>query len=106
MRPTLRPLSLRKRQHQMPHWLRRRPHLDLNVVAQPVQAVHELALRQVGEVTTQHGRHFGLGNAHALGGSFLGQVHTAHGLGDLNDQARFDFELVGIGQAQVGKYIA
>ena len=25
-------------------------------------------------VTAQHGRHFGLGNAHALGGSFLGQL--------------------------------
>lgn len=44
-----------KRQHQMPHGFGRGPHLDFNVITQAVQAVHELALRQVGKVTAQHG---------------------------------------------------
>lgn len=90
----------------MPHRLSRRPDLDFNVVAQPVQTVHQLALGQIGEVAPQHGRHLGLRDAHALGGSLLSDAHRAHGLGDLDDQAGLDLELVGIRQAQIGKHIA
>ena len=90
----------------MPLRLSRRPDLVFNVVAQSVQTVPQLALGQIGEVAPQHGRHLGLGDAHALGGSLLSDAHRAHGLGDLDDQAGLDLELVGIGQAQIGKHIA
>ena len=79
----------------MPHRLSRRPDLDFNVVAQSVQTVPQLALGQIGEVAPQHGRPLGLGDA-----------HRARGLGDLDDQAGLDFELVGIGQAQICNHIA
>ena len=54
----------------------------------------------------KHRGNLDLPDAHTFGGSLLSQAHTPHRLGDLNDQARFDFELVGVRQAHVGKYIA
>jgi hypothetical protein len=36
----------------------------------------------------------------------LSQAKALHGFSDLDHQARFDLELIGIGQAQVGKHIA
>jgi hypothetical protein len=52
-----------------------RPHADLNVIAQPGDAVHP------------------------FGGYLLCKATAAHGFPDLYDQARFDLELVGIRQA-------
>ena len=44
----------------MPHRRSRRPHLDFNVIAQPVQAVHQLALGQIGKISAQHAGDLGL----------------------------------------------
>ncbi len=55
-------------QRQTSDWLGRELHLDFNIVSKAVQARHQLALGQVGEVAAQHRRHFGLGNAHPSAG--------------------------------------
>ena len=39
---------------QMPNRLGRGPHTDLDVVTKTIQALHQLALGQIGEVTTHH----------------------------------------------------
>ena len=85
----------------MPHGELRWLDPDLDVVAQPIQAVHQLSFRQVGEVAFQHGRHLGLGNAHSLGGGLLRQAKLAHGLGDLDDQAGFDLQFVSARSAKI-----
>ena len=38
----------------MPDWRGRRSHLDLDVVAEAIQAIHQLAFGQVGEVVMHH----------------------------------------------------
>jgi len=93
-------------QHQVPNRLGGRLDLDLDVVAEPVQAVHQLAFGEVGEVAAQHARHFGLGDAHAERRLVLSEAEFADCLGDLDYQAGFDLEFVGAGQAQVGKDVA
>ena len=50
----------RCRQHKLPNFRFGRTYLDFNVVAESGEAVHQLALRQVGEVSTHHVGHFGL----------------------------------------------
>ena len=55
------------------------PDLDVDVVAESCQAVHQLALRQVVELTSEHGRHFGLRDAHAFCGCLLRQAQPLDG---------------------------
>ena len=52
----------------MPDFRLGRPHLDLNVVAQPGEAVHQLTLGKIAEVAAHHVGNFGLRDAHQLGG--------------------------------------
>jgi len=52
---------------QMPDRRRSRPHLDFDVVAEPIQAIHQLPLRQIGEVAAHDVGHLRLGDAHAFG---------------------------------------
>ena len=63
---------------------------NLNVVAQPRQAVHQLALGEVGEITAHHVGNFWLSNAHPFGGFLLSQAKVTHGLSYLDHQARLD----------------
>ncbi len=41
-------------ERQVSGWLGRRPHLDFDVVAEAIQTIHQLALRQIGEVAAHH----------------------------------------------------
>ena len=84
-------------ERQVTDRLGRRLHRDLDVVPEPVQAVHQLALGQIGEVATQQRRDFRLRNAHAAAGLFLRQAGFTHGAGDFDHQAGLDLELFGIG---------
>ena len=83
-----------------------RANLDLDVVAQPRQAVHHFAFRQIAEVAAHHVGGLGLSNAHALGGVLLCQATALHGFSDFDHQAGFDFQLIGVGQTKVSKYVA
>ena len=78
---------------------------DFDVVAEPVQAVHQLSFGQIGEVAAQHVRHLRLCDAHPTGRLVLGQAEFAHGLDDLDHEAGFDLEFVGTGQAEIRKNI-
>jgi hypothetical protein len=75
--------------------LGRELYLDLDVVPEAVQARHQLALGQVGEVAAQHGRDLRLRDSHAAPGLLLRQAEAAHGARDLDDQAGLDLELFG-----------
>ncbi len=48
------PLQSGGGERQMPDWLSRRPHLDFDVVAKAIQAVHQLALGKIGEIAMHH----------------------------------------------------
>ena len=69
-----------RRKHQMPDLSLGRTNLDFNVVAKPREAIHQFSLGQIGEVTTHHVGHLGLGNAHSFGSLYLSQTAAAHGL--------------------------
>jgi hypothetical protein len=90
----------------MPNRCRSRLQLDFDVVTQPIQAIHQLALGEIGEITPHHGRDLGLGKPHALRRLFLGQAKLAHGPRDFDDQSGLDLQLVGVRQAQVGEDVA
>ena len=92
-----------ERECQMSDRFGSRTHFDLDVVAEAIQAVHQL---QVGEVAVHHARHLWLRNTHAFGRLLLSQPKGAHGLPDLDHQAGLDLEFFGIGQSQVGKDVA
>ncbi len=90
----------------MSDWLGRRPHLDFNVVAEAIQAIHQLALGQVGEISVHHARHLRLRDAHAFGCRLLGEAEGTHRLPDLDHQAGLDLQFLGIGQSQVCEDVA
>ena len=41
-------------ERQVPDWRSRWPYFDLDVVAEAIQTIHQLAFRQVGEVAMHH----------------------------------------------------
>src|SRR5262245_54346838 len=90
----------------MTDWRCGRVHLDLDVVPETIQAVHQLALRKVGEVAAHHPRYLRLRDAHAPAGLFLGQPETTHGASDLDHQAGLDLELLSIKQAEIAEDVA
>jgi hypothetical protein len=59
-------------------------HLDLDVVPEPAQTIHQLAFGQVGEVAAQQGRYLRLRNAHSAAGFFLREAELARSSGDLD----------------------
>lgn len=81
-------------------------YLDFDVIAEPIQAVHQFAFGQVGEVAAHHAGDLWLGDPHARCCFLLGQSLLANSLPDLNHQAGLDLKLAGIGQTQVGEDIA
>lgn len=90
----------------MPDFRLGRPHLDFNVIAQPGEAIHQLALGQIAEVAAHHVGDFGLRDAHQLRSLLLREAPATDGLPDLDDQAGFDLELFCVSQAEVGKHVA
>src|SRR5574337_168867 len=80
--------------------------LDFDVVSQAVQALHQLAFGQIGEVAAQQAGNLRLRDTHAPGSLFLSQVEATHGPCDLDGQAGLDPEFVGVRQTQIGKYVA
>ena len=70
-------------QHQMPQFRLRRSDFDFNVISKSCQAIHQFALRQIGEVTTHHVGDFGLGDAHAFGSFLLRQGKAIRMTGSL-----------------------
>src|SRR3989344_4449032 len=70
----------------MPDAFGGRLYLYFDVVAEPVQAVHELAFGDIGEVTAKQAGHLGLRQSHAPTRFFLRQAKTTHGFHDLNNQ--------------------
>jgi hypothetical protein len=80
--------------------------LDFYVVAKAIETLHQFAFREVGEIAVHEAGDLGLGDAHAACGVRLRQSQTAHGTSDFNHQAGFDFEQLGVGQAEVGEDIA
>src|SRR3990167_7549994 len=76
-------------------------HLYFDVVAETVQAVHELALGHVSEVATKQTGHLGLWQSHAPARFFLRQAQATHRLDDLNNQAGFDFQFFRVPQTQI-----
>ena len=62
---------LANRQTELPHRLGRGPHAYFDVVAQTVEAIHQLALREIGKVAARQPRDLRLRNAHAPAGLFL-----------------------------------
>jgi hypothetical protein len=94
------------RQHQVTQRCTRRLDLYFDVVPQTIEAIHQFAFGQVGEVATQHGRDLGLRDPHAAGRLDLGEAELASGLGDLDHQAGLDLELVGFRQTEVCEDVA
>ncbi len=94
------------RQHQMLDLRFGRPHLHLNVLAQPGETDHQLAPGQVAKVAAHNAGDFGLPDAHQLCSLLLCETPTGHTLSDLDDQSGFDLEPFGISQAEVGKHVA
>ena len=45
----------------MPYEIVCRLHRDFDVVAKPIQAIHQLAFRHIREIAPKHGGHFWLG---------------------------------------------
>ena len=80
----------------MPDFRLGKPHLDLNVIAQPSEAVHQLAFGQIAEVAAHDVGDFGMRDAHQLRRLLLRQAPAAHSLSDLDDQSGFDLELFDI----------
>jgi hypothetical protein len=55
-------------------------YLDFDVIAEPIQAIHQFAFGQVGEVATHHARDLWLGDPHARCCFLLGQSLLANSL--------------------------
>jgi hypothetical protein len=64
---------------------------------------HQLALGEIREIAFEQARHLGLRDPHALGGLLLREPLAPNGLGDLDDQAGLDLQLVGIRRTQIGE---
>ena len=78
-------VALRYCQRQMSEGLGRWSHLDLDVVAEAVQAVHQLAFRQVCKIAAHHVGYLRLSEPHAFRGYLLSQLKATYGLPDFND---------------------
>lgn len=63
--PTFDHETLRARRRQMPNLGVTGPESDLDVVTEPRQTIHQLALEEIAEVAAHHVEHLGLGDAHA-----------------------------------------
>ena len=79
--------------------------LDFDVIAEAVQALHQLAFREIGKIAAHQARDLGMRNPHPASGFRLGQPQTPHRASDFNCQAGLDFELLGVRQVKVSKDI-
>ena len=71
--------QLRNRQSPASNRIGGRAQLDFNVVSEPVQALHQLALRQVGEIAAHRAGYLGLRNPHPPARFLLAQPHRPQG---------------------------
>src|SRR5450756_1799390 len=78
---------------------------NFDVVAEAIEALHEFAFGQVGEIAAQEVGDLGLGKAHEAASFFLSDREAADGASDLHHQTRFDLELFGVGQIQIAENI-
>lgn len=93
-------------QSAMPNGLLCGLQFDFDVVAKAVKALHELALREVGEVAAHQAGYLCLRDADAPRCFLLGETEAADGSRDLNRQTGFDLQLFRMRKSKVAKDVA
>ncbi len=72
------------------------PNFDFNIIAEPIQTLHQFAFGHIGEVPTHHAGDLRLSESHPYGCGLLGEPLLANRSPDLDHQPGLDLERIGI----------
>jgi hypothetical protein len=90
------------RQSALPLLLWRVTHVDLYVLAQTREAIHELAFRDAARLAAQHAGRFGLWNAEQRCSFDLSQPLFFQDFADFADELSFDEQAAGRSASEIG----